>query len=815
MKLLKNYKKTAMIYDDLKISYKKLIDSVLSYASYLKGAEGKRVAIYTPNRPELSYSIFASWQKEAASITIDATSTLEELIYVFKDAVPNYIFTTTEKKELVAQAISESDIQCKILVFDDLEVTEHPDTDLIEPHEDTEAMIVYTSGTTGDPKGVVLTFRNLYFQVTSLNKFNMFEEKDVYLTLLPLHHVFPLMGSLMIPLINGGTIIFLKELTADNITRALKEYKVTFLCGVPRLYELLYKGVMKKIESSKAAKLIFSLAKHIDNEGIRKKLFKKVQDGFGGHIKYLVSGGAKLDEEIALAFQTFGFKVIEGYGLTETAPMISFTIPSSIKIGSCGTILEGLDVKVNEDGVLCVKGDNVFKGYLNKDELTREVFDNEGYFMTGDLAKIESDNKLYITGRKKEMIVLSNGKNINPVEIEEQVLDLSEGLIEELALVDYNNTLNLVVKPNLKVVEEKKVTNILETVKWDIVDKYNTHAPKYKKILNIKITNMDLPKTKLGKLRRFKVKELLSDENKVRQNIKEPNFTEYKELKKYLFDLCKKNIYPNSHIEVDLGLDSLDMIELLSFVNNKYDLEVNEEVFSKNSTVEKLSLYIKENRGSIEHKASSLLDMTKEYILPKSAKFISFLKGFFYPIFKSYFSIVVKGIDKVEDKASIYIGNHTSMLDAFIVSHALPKKILKNSYFMAKVKHFESKLMVKLADNSNVIIMDINENLKETLNKCAYALRQGKNIVIFPEGVRSRTGEINEFKKFFAVLSEKLDVPVIPFVIKGAYEAMPHGSFIPKPAKIELEFLSKLSKTGVEEMVEEAQRIISEKLKSK
>ncbi len=809
MKLLNDYKKTAMVYDSVNITYREVMDYSLSYAEYIKDAKNNKIAVFTGNRPELSYSIFGIWQREYCAVTIDASSNKDELVYVLKDSKPSFIFSELSKKEVVEKAIKESLIDCIPLYFEELNIKEIKE-EIIEPREEIEALILYTSGTTGNPKGVVLTFKNLYYQIKSLNKFNMYEEKDVYLALLPLHHIFPLMGTLIVPLVNGGIIVFLKELNGENIMKALKEYKITFFCGVPRLYELLYKGIMKKIDGNKVSKIIFNLAKRIRSRKIKMKLFKKVQEGFGGNIKFLVSGGAKLDEDIAKAFDTFGFKVIEGYGLTETSPMISFTRPNMIKLGSVGHVLEGLEVKIDKDGVLCVRGDNVFKEYLNKEELTKEVFDKEGYFITGDLARVEEDGRLFILGRKKEMIVLSNGKNIDPLEIEEKIFNLANGLIEELAVVDFENALNLLVKPNLKVIEKEKISNIIETIKWSIVDKYNINAPTYKKILKVKIVNIEFPKTKLGKLRRFKLKDLLEGKEEKRKDIVEPETVEYRDLKSYLEETSKKWVYPHSHIELDLGLDSLDIVELFVYLNTKFGVKIDEGNFSQNSTVEKLSEYILKNKGELSL-SSSIIDLNKEYKLPKSSKVLELLKKIFSPIFKGWFGIEVEGLENLEENV-IYVGNHTSFLDVFIFIEGLEKGKVKNTYFMAKVKHFKSSIMKWFGNNSNVIVMDINENLRDTLSKCAYILKNNKSLVIFPEGVRSRNGKLNDFKKSFALLSREMDVKVVPFVIKGAFESMPYGKIIPKKRKLKIKFLKGIKNDDVDRLVEKARNCIKKEL---
>jgi Long-chain acyl-CoA synthetases (AMP-forming) len=492
----------------------------------------------------------------------------------------------------------------------------------------------------------MLSLGNIHAMAVALGEYKVFEKEDRFLAVLPLHHIFPLLGSVIVPLYFGSTIIFLKELSSDKILEAFKKYKITVLIGVPRLYELFHRGIMNKIKASKVANLIFSIAKHINSQNLKKKIFRKVQDEFGGHVKYFVTGGAKLDLEIGQDLGTLGFSVIEGYGLTETSPIISFTRPKQIKHGSCGHIIPMSTVKFTEDGELLVKGENVFQGYYNKPEQTAEAFTEDGYFKTGDIGSIDSEGFLTITGRTKEMIVLSNGKNINPMDIETELMKLSNGVIEEVAVLEHDNILKAIILPNFKKIAEMKIQNINETIKWSIIDTYNAHAPKYKKILSLKLVKEELPKTRLGKLRRFKLKEIINDENIERKNVVEPNFEEYRILKRYLHEATNKNIYPDNHIELDLGFDSLEMVELDAFITQNFGIVVDEAIFSNNATVEKLSLYIKENakkKEELQLDWQEALSGDEEYKLPTSAAGIYIGKIFVKLFFKSYIRVKKEG----------------------------------------------------------------------------------------------------------------------------------------------------------------------------
>lgn len=817
MEFVKKHDKTAIIYDDNKISYGEMIRVSKYYSTLLNLKKEEKVMIFSPNRPELVYSFLGTWEKGGTCVNIDYSNNVEELVYVLKDSKPEYIFTVRESEEKLTEAMKLYGENAQIFYYDDIVVPEDfsaGEESINSPNPENIALMLYTSGTTGDPKGVMISFDNIMAQVEALSKFEVFKKEDIFLALLPLHHIFPLLGTAIVPLNFGSTIVFLKEMSSDKILEALKKYKITMLLGVPRLYEVFHRGIMGKIEASKVAKAIFNLAKKVESQSFRKKLFKKVQEGFGGNIRFLVSGGAKLDEQISKDFRTLGFDLLEGYGLTETSPMVSFTRPNHIKPGSCGFILEDVDVKLSEENELFVKGRNVFKGYLNKEEKYKEEFTEDGYFKTGDLAEIDENGFLYITGRKKEMIVLSNGKNINPSSIESEILNLADGLIEELAVVDHDNMLKTIIYPNFKRLEELKVSNILETMKWNIIDKYNSTAPKYKKILNIKIVKEELPKTKLGKLRRFKLKELFNSNEEIKRDIKEPTTESYAILKKYLEDTTKKRIYPDNHIELDLALDSLDLVELQAFLESSFGVKLSEHEFSNNGTVEKLAAFLESNSKSMSFKELNWSEILKEeefFNLPKSSVGATIIRWLLMPIFKIYFRLFPTDLTNIPKGPVIFAGNHQSFLDGLMLMTGLPHGKLKATYYMAKVKHFKNNIMKNIANNSNIILVDINENLSTTLKESAHILRNGKNLVIFPEGIRTRDGRLSEFKKSFAILSKELNVPVIPFGISGSYEAMPINSKLPRPKKLKLKFFEAVypENKSVEEIIEVTKEAIA------
>lgn len=821
MIFVKDYNKTAIIYDDREYSYKEVILSAKSFSERIDIKKEDRVIIFMENRPELLFSFLGIWNKQGTCVCLDGGFSGEELTYYIKDCKPKYIFTSKGNYEAAAKGLELAGMEnsVEILVVDDIPV-DYTGDDLTIEIEDKYfvSLILYTSGTTGNPKGVMLMFDNILINMEGLDEYKMFRTTDRVLALLPMHHIFPLLGAGVVPLGKGATIVFLKEVSSQAMVEALQKYKITFIIGVPKLWEMLHKKIMEKINGGKITKFIFKLAEKINNKNFSRKIFKKVHDGFGGNIRFFVSGGSKLDPQVSRDFLTLGIDVCEGYGLTETSPMISFTPTDEVVPGSAGKILTGVTVKIADDGEILAKGRNVMKGYYGRPDATAEVIDKDGWFHTGDLGEIKN-GLLYVTGRKKEMIVLSNGKNINPIEIEQWIMANTD-LIKEMAIMDYEDKLTAVIYPDFYKLHEEGITNITETFKKGVIDKYNKQAASYKKVLDVKIVQEELPKTKIGKIRRFMLKDVINKKEEKVQNIVEPSTEEYKNISAFLKSIKNKPIIPNAHLELDLGLDSLDTVELLSHIEGTFGVKIDEQTFVEYCTVEKLAEYVEKHSNEMMNDTKmdwkEILSKDTEGELPKSNRIGKIIKFILKPAFLFFVKVKKEGIENIEkNEPVIFAGNHQSFLDGFIVNQAVPNSVLDKTYYFADIKHFRKGYMKFMGENSNIIFVDINKNLVSSLQMLSKALRNGKNIVIFPEGTRTRDGKINNFKKFFAILSKELNIPIVPFVLDGAYEAYPPSSKYPKGGDVKVKFLEKIypSDMSYEEITEKVYNTIKKELK--
>ena len=791
----------AIKFKDQSISYSKLISKVHQFSKLFTIEAQDNVVIFSENRPAWLYAFHSIWHNAGVALPIDYLSTVKEIAYIIKDSSPKIIFYSEEKLSLLKEALESINYSATLISIDEHENTEIEENtkELREAELDETAIIIYTSGTTGSPKGVMLSYDNVKANIDGVSKGVEIYTKDRnVMILLPLHHIFPLIGSFVAPISVGGMVAIAPSMASEDIIGTLKDNQIAIIIGVPRLYSAIRKGIKDKIEKSKLAKMLFSLASGVNSYGFSRFIFKTVHKKFGGNVKYMISGGAALDPAVARDYQILGFEVLEGFGMTEAAPMITFTRPGDVVIGSAGIALPGCEIEIRNEEIVA-RGHNVMKGYYKRPEETADVL-RDGWLYTGDVGHIDDEGHLFITGRKKEIIVLSNGKNINPVEIEFQ-LESMIPYIQELAVYEKDDLLQVVIVPDRVKARELEIENIEDSIKKDGIDVYNQAASSYKRILKLHVQYDELPKTRLGKVQRFKLAESISDEKtKEERQLSSFDSEEYRLIKAHIEGDKNIEVFPEDHIEIDLGLDSLDKVSLQVFIENTFGVSINAEKIGDHGTVKKLSEFVDKMKTKINVDKINWGDIIKEKVnikLPKSDITSWFIVKFAMLFFKLYFRFRIKGKKNLPDTPCIIAPNHQSFFDGMFVAVGLPSKMQRNSFFYTKAKHVKKNWLRKFAEHNNIIVVDINQDLKQSIQSLAEALKKGKNVVIFPEGTRSKTGDLGEFKKTFAILSVELNVPVVPVVISGAYDVLPKGSKFPKMFKrVSVEYLQPITPTG-------------------
>lgn len=520
------------------ITHKEFRDEInkLGTALIEMGLKNKRIAVISENRYEWGVAYLAIVTGTGVVVPLDKALPDNEIESLIIRSEVEAIFYSNKYDNIMKEIKNKNNTQVKYFISMDLdrktddiysqnelikkgeELIKNGNTDFLNAKIDSEKMgiMLFTSGTTAMSKAVMLSHKNICTNLFDIASTIKIDETNVLLSFLPLHHTFECTVGFLYPISKGSTIVFCEGIR--HIANNIKEFEANTMISVPVLYEAMYKRIMKQIEKKgkmedvqKGIKISrFFLKFGID---IRKKVFKEIHESLGD-IKLFVAGGAALDAEVEKGYNELGFKMYQGYGLTETSPVIAAEDDKYRKVGSIGKAFPSLDVKIeqpNEDGIgeLLVKGDSVMLGYYNNEEATKEAIDDDGWLHTGDLAKIDEKGYIFISGRKKFVIVLKNGKNIYPEELEALInkIDVVKesfvyGKPEEDG--DYKICAKIVYDMDIaKNIYETKNEDELKELIWREIKQVNKTMPAYKYIREITITDKDLIKTTTQKIKRF------------------------------------------------------------------------------------------------------------------------------------------------------------------------------------------------------------------------------------------------------------------------------------------------------------------------
>lgn len=494
-----------------------------------------RIAILSESKPEYGACVFASIMSGATTVPLDIKLTKFELVSILTDCQPYVLFVSQNYLEKALEIQKEVDSIKHIIVMDEpyynmtlpcvYTVQNYPNCKWRHRSSKSTAFIIYTSGTTGSPKGVEISFRNMLSQLNAMEGlyYDVFNGQEIttILSILPMNHLFELTVGFCIFLFFGFSIYYTQSLKPKDILMIMREKHVSFMIVVPAFLKLLKSGIENEIKSNPVAKrlfpIMFNIAKIIPSQALKKIMFKKIHDNFGGNFMGCISGGAPIDPQVAMFFETIGIKVYAGYGLSETSPVVSVNIEKRRDYTSVGKPLKGFECRIDEKtGEIQLKGGSVMKGYHNQPELTAETIDADGWLHTGDIGYLDKDGHLHITGRIKNMIVLSGGKKVFPEEVE-SVLEKSENFAEVCVLGSSRSTgtkegteeIVAVIVPKEQYMENKSDDELNKLVRDEVKHLSEQLAP-YKRPINIVVNRERLPKTTTLKIKRRDVKAMLN-----------------------------------------------------------------------------------------------------------------------------------------------------------------------------------------------------------------------------------------------------------------------------------------------------------------
>ena len=575
----------------------------------------------------------------------------------------------------------------------------------------------------------------------------------------------------------SASVYNLEDLSAECLINSLKNCKPSVIPSVPKVYELLYSQIKKKIESKNLTKILynklFSICLKIRKKtgiNLGKYIFSSVQKGFGGKVKFMCSAGSPMPEEVANFYYGTGFNMLITYGATETNIPTVGNYGKKLSMSSCGRNYPDVKIKIAENGELLIKSPYMMEGYFNDEISTKEAFNEESWFLSGDLARINQEGNIEILGRCKENIVLATGKKVAPDDIESNYQDIP--FVKDFTVCGIPATEGSYDEVHCFVVANMEHR---EQIEKTIKDKSSQRS----KIAKIHFVD-SIPRSALKKPKRFLLIIIILIENEQVQVIKQKPKT-VKEVVYYLLaEIAKINvseIEDNTKILQELPIDSLSTIELSLELEKIYDVKL-ERFINKNTTIKSLI-------EMIENPPITPTEKIKQYL----TKYPIIRKDIDYKIFKFY-SNLLKKIYKVtvkedeilpENTGYIVCANHVSNFDYLYLTANFHKDRFKKFYCVAKQELFTrnpiNKLFVRVA---GMIPVERTGIAADTIRKVSERIKEKSGVMIFPEGTRSKTGKLGECKKGAAMISLENNVPIIPAYIEGAYEISPPNRKFPK-----------------------------------
>jgi len=660
---------------------------------------------------------------------------------------------------------------------------------------DDIATLLFTSGTTGHPKIVALNHRNILSVALTCTKLEEYTPEDMTLAMLPLYHVYAFESTFMAPLVTGSSIVFQNSLKGPDIIKALADHPITIFPAAPQMWELFFDALMTKLRAQSGAKyrlfmFFLKAAPVLRALGLRsvlQKVFRPVHDVFGHRMRFFISGGAPLKKEYFNYYRTMGFYIMEGYGLTETTGPIAIPYFKDAVAGAVGPPIDGNDVKiknVNADGIgeIWLRGDAVMPGYYLNDEANRQAFDDKRFFNTQDLGYVDPRGHIHITGREKNVIVLDSGKNVYPEELE--LYFRKSQLISEIAVfgrkIEGRESVYAVIVPATKgAASYGRIREELAALNKDL--------PIYKTVSRFAISADPLPRNSTRKVLIDEVIRLLDQGiyqtdaagAAVPRNILASTSVREEEIIAVLTAKFRaKTLYANQTL-ADHQIDSLGMIELIVHLEESLNISVDMDQVHSLMTLEEFVRYL----ASCPERSGANLDdlILHSPVTTKTTAFFNPVNELFLLLIRLvsviFWRWTILHPERLTLDNVILVANHQSLLDTPAMMNAIPFAHRREVFLIGKK---EVAILGYMFAGVPVLFVDRTGNVVPSLKAAADVLKSGKSLIIFPEGTRTRDGSMGKFKSGAAYLARNLNKKIIPVTIRGAFDIMPAGRFLPR-----------------------------------
>jgi long-chain acyl-CoA synthetase len=808
-------------------TYSELHRLALDRADWLRRAgvhPGDRCAIVAHNDAHWCAAYLAILAVAGVVVPLDTNYAAAQVATILQDSRAKVLFTNERLRAVAQAALDSLATPANPTVFD-------IHTPAVGPAEaggtvpglavdaTAAAVILYTSGTTSDPKGVVLTHANLIAERDAAFAVLDVGPADSVLGVLPLFHSLAQLANLLLPFAVGARVVYLETLSSQELVRALSERRITIFACVPQFFYLIRERIMREVEKrGSLARFAFSalLATSFRARRIGLNLgplfFGRVHALMGRQMRLFVTGGSRFDPAIGRELYALGFTILQAYGLTETSGAATINTPDDAHIDTVGRPLPGVELQIlppegkesADDGEIAIRGPIVMRGYFNRPDTTSAVMQN-GWFLTGDLGRLDAAGRLTITGRKKEVIILANGKNIYPEEIEAHYG--TSPFVKEICVTTLgeggnpmDERLYGVVVPDMNALGERKIVNAGDLLRFEL-EGLAAGLPSHKRVLGYEIWFEPLPRTTTGKLKRHEIVRRLGQQGAqataAGESAEDKRWREDPHVASALSIVRRRAAggtacRPTSNLELDLGLDSMERVELLTDLEQEFGVHVPDEQTHQLFTLGQLIDAVRPgaaNAGaagprSVSDESWSVLlkdlppasDPVLSGLLQRRPILEPLLFVFVRTLPRLMGRIRVSGLEKLpRDGAYLICPNHQSYVDPFFVCGVLPYRTLARAFFVGAVEYFETPLMAWVARKTQCVPVDPDSNLVPAMKAGAFGLAHGRILILFPEGERSIDGTVKRFKKGAPILSRHLGVPVVPVAIKGAHEVWPRG----------------------------------------
>ena len=650
------------------------------------------------------------------------------------------------------------------------------------------AEIIFTSGTTGDPKGVVLTHRNIVSNVEAAADRIPGKPSYRFLSLLPLSHMLEQSAGHFLPLRAGATIAYPSSRQSGVIKRTIKQEKITTIVAVPQILTLLMNGIEREVERL-GKKVRWNRAHNLAARlplVLRRRLFASVRRELGSSLEFFPCGGSYLDPELSRKWENLGIKVVQGYGATEASPFISCDSLEQRNLDAIGKPFPNQEVEIADDGEILVKGPNVFQGYWRNPDASNAVLE-DGWYKTGDLGSIDDEGFLHFRGRKKNIIVLSDGRNVYPEDIEPL-------LNRELGVEGLEQAIVIGLIKNGRPTEIHAVLLSPDSAAAETaIQRTNEQLAEFQRIRGFTVwPEEDFPRTRTLRVQRHVITENLEQEaTENAQPDAQPTVpeAEVSEIRRVLAEVCSSpaaRINDEDRLTEELGLDSLGLVELLSAIEADLGIFIDEGRLAGDTTVSQLEELAAEQTEPGAGLELNRLPLNQPVRLLRRA----FQSGCVFPSLRLLTQPKVTGLENLDGVQGpiIFTANHSSHLDSVAALYSLPSGLRSKTAVAAAEDYFFSRRVLGAftAAVINGFPFAREGGLRPSLQRCANLLDDGWSVLIFPEGTRSTTGELGDFKSGTGLIAVELGVPVVPIRLKGLDQVLPKGRAIPRPSKVEV-----------------------------